>query len=256
MSLITLQKTLKQSANRQKAKFLQRYFKTGKGEYGEGDIFLGITVPELRKIAARFTDLPFSDLAKLLKSKVHEHRFIALEILVMKFEKSRAKSSARDLSKQKAIIDFYLNHTAGINNWDLVDTSSWPILGAWLFDQKRDNSHAGNKSLRNAKNRAILYKLVRSKNIWERRMAIVSTYFFITKNEFGDTLKIATILLNDAHDLIHKAVGWMLREVSKRDKAILKKFLKTHAAAMPRTMLRYAIEKFPPAARKRYLSAV
>ena len=206
----------------------QRYFKTGKGEYGEGDIFLGLSVPDQRKIAYCYTDLSLVDLAELLKSKIHEHRFVALEILVFKFEQV-AKIS--DKKAQKNIFDFYLKEarTGHINNWDLVDTSAREIVGSWLFD----------------KDRSLLYRLARSRNLWERRVAIVSSHYFIARGQYKDTLDLSQVLLVDKHDLIHKATGWMLREVGKRDQKALEGFLTKNASIMPRTMLRYAIERFP-----------
>ncbi len=225
-----VQRELEKKANKEKAVFLGRYFKTGKGEYGEGDVFLGITVPEQRKIALRFVDLSLSDIAGLLKSGIHEHRFTALEILVMKYEKA-------DPKEQKEIVKLYLSHTRWINNWDLVDTSAQYILGQYLAD----------------KDLSVLYKLARSKNIWERRIAIIATHHFINQNDFADTLNIAELLLADTHDLIHKAVGWMLREVGNKSIDALKSFLNIHYKTMPRTMLRYAIEKFPEELRKKYL---
>ncbi len=212
---------LQKLANPQKAKILQRFFKTGKGEYGEGDKFLGLTVPEIKKIAKEYQDINLKDLQILLKNKIHEYRLCALIILRFQYEKSQ------DEKNKEKIVNFYLKNTRYINNWDLVDVSSSYILGNCLLD----------------KNKEVLYKLARSKNLWERRIAIVSTFEFIRNNQFKDTLKICKILLNDKHDLIHRACGWMLREVGKRDKTILMNFLKNHHKNMPRTMFRYAIEK-------------
>ncbi len=222
---------LKKAANPKKAVLLQGYFKTGKGQYGEGDRFLGITVPPQRQIARQFRDLPLTDLAKLLASNIHEHRFTALEILVMQYEQGSPK-------EQEQIVKFYLRQTKWINNWDLVDTSAPYILGHFLF--KRD--------------RGVLYKLVRSKNLWERRIAIVATYYFIDQDDFADTLKLSKLLLIDKHDLIHKATGWMLREMGKRSESTLIGFLDEYAHLMPRTMLRYAIERLAPAFRAQYLA--
>ena len=231
MNARDVQRVLRKLANHKKAKLYAGYFKTGKGEYGEGDKFLGITVPVQRTVARQFADLPLSEIAKLLKSHVHEDRFTALEILKMK-------------PISKAIAAFYLKHTKYINNWDLVDTSAPYILGP-VVDRK------------------ILYKLATSKNLWERRIAIVTTQYFIRRGDFADTLKIAEILLHDSQDpvklrhgasLIHKATGWMLREVGNRDVKVLEQFLATHAPRMHRTMLRYAIEKFPQEKRKKYLT--
>lgn len=207
-----------------KAKDLQRFFKTGKGEYGEGDIFLGIVVPEQRRVSKKYLDLTLGDLQKLLDSKIHEYRLTALFILIAKKDK-------------RAAFDFYIKNTKNINNWDLVDLSAPKILGEYLID----------------KDRKILYKLAKSKNLWERRMAILATFAFIKDNDFKDSLKIAEILINDEHDLIHKAVGWVLREIGKKDIKTEEEFLEKYYKKMPRIMLRYAIEKFPDGKRKKFL---
>ena len=222
---------LNQSADPEKEKVFVRFFKTGKGEYGEGDLFLGITVPRLRLISKRYHSLDLKDLQKLLNSKIHEHRMSALMILRFKYEKS-------DMKIRKEIVDFYLKNTGNINNWDLVDLSCEYILGNWLLDKDRE----------------ILYQLAKSKNLWEKRIAIISTFEFIRNHQYVDALKISEILLNEKHDLIHKAVGWMLRELGKRDKKTEIDFLNKHYRAMPRTMLRYAIEKFSDRERKFYMS--
>ena len=228
--MVNLTKLLKQKANPEKAKIYQRFFKIGKGEYGEGDIFLGISVPVTRKIANEFTNLTFRKIKKHLQSKFHEERLAALLILVNNYKKTNDK---------KEIFEFYLNITKHINNWDLVDLTADKILGDFLLDKDKEKS--------------ILYNLAKSKNIWERRIAIVATYAFIKNNQFEDALKISEILLKDKHDLIHKAVGWMLREVGKRDEKVLEDFLKTNYKNMPRTTLRYAIEKFPEGKKQLYL---
>lgn len=207
-----------------KAKVLQRFFKTGKGEYGEGDIFLGITVPLLRQISKKYLDLSLDDLQKLLDSKIHEHRTVALFILIENNDK-------------KAAFDFYVKNTKNINNWDLVDLSAPKIMGDYLLN--KDNK--------------ILYKMTKSNNLWERRIAVLSTFRFIKENDFEDVLKIAEILLSDKEDLIHKAVGWMLREVGKRDLRKEEEFLEKHYRKIPRTCLRYAIEKFPQEKRETFL---
>jgi 3-methyladenine DNA glycosylase AlkD len=230
-----IERALSLVANRQKALIAARFFKTAPGQYGEGDIFIGITVPEQRKIARQFRDTPLADIALLLKSKIHEHRFTALEILDMQFARAPHDSRRRE------VVNFYLKHLPHVNNWDLVDTSAPYILGTWLVDKK-------------SADRKILYKLAHSKNIWERRVAIVSTWILIRNGQYADTLVIAEILLRDSHDLIHKATGWMLREVGKRDQATLMKFLDEHAPDMPRTALRYAIEKFPASVRRKFLA--
>jgi 3-methyladenine DNA glycosylase AlkD len=226
----SITRDLNKLRNPPKAKILAGFFKTGKGQYGEGDIFLGITVPDQRKIAKKYLSLSFVNLQKLLASKIHEYRLVALLILVEQYQ----KASDQDKSK---IVKFYLKNSKNINNWDLVDLSAPKILGEYLSD----------------KDKSILYKFAKAKNLWQKRIAIVATFSFIRKNNFDETLKIAEILLNDNHDLIHKAVGWMLREVGKKDLKVLEKFLQKHYKKMPRTMLRYAIEKFEEGERKKYL---
>lgn len=215
-----------------KAKILGRFFKTGKGEYGEGDVFLGLSVPQQREVAKKYPYLTLKELQKLLSSKTHEHRQTALFILTMKYKKSTD-------GEKKDIFDFYLKNTKNINNWDLVDLSAPNIVGDYLLELEND--------------RSVLYKLAMSKNLWEKRIAMLSTYAFIKRGQFTDTLKISEILLNDTHDLIHKAVGWMLREVGKKNQNIEEGFLKKYHRQMPRTMLRYAIEKFSEKKRKFYL---
>ena len=212
-----LQKDLRKLANPEKAKILQGFFKTGRGEDGEGDIFLGITVPEQRKIAIRFKTLDIRDIQKLLDNKIHEQRLVALLILVEQYKK------ANDLVKKK-IFDFYLTNTKKINNWDLIDLSAEKILGEYLLN----------------KDKSIIYKLVKSGNIWERRIAVMTTFQFIKNRQYEATLRVAKILLSDKHDLIQKAVGWMLREIGKRDLKVEEEFLKKNYKMMPRTMLRYA----------------
>jgi len=211
---------------------LSRFFKTGPGEYGEGDVFIGVKVPDKRRVARKYRSLPLDEVIKLLQSKIHDHRQTALFILVGQFQKA-----GPDL--QKEIYQLYLDNTPHINNWDLVDCSAPKIIGAYLLDK--------------AAERKILYRLAKSKSLWERRITILSTYTFIKGEQFADTLKIAELLLHDEHDLIHKAVGWMLREVGKRDQTEEEKFLKKHYREMPHTMLRYAIEKFPEEKRQHYL---
>ena len=226
-----LKKELQKLGNPQKAKFVAGYFKTGKGEYGEGDIFLGITVPVQRTIAKKYPNLSMNDLQELLNSKIHEERLISLMILSQKYKKANNK-------EKKEFFDFYLENTHNINNWDLIDLSSRDIVGDFLID----------------KDKKILYKLAKSKSTWEKRIAIIATNAFIRIGKFKETFKIAEILLNDSHDLIHKAVGWMLREVGNRDQKAEEEFLKKHYQKMPRTMLRYAIEKFAEKKRKFYLA--
>jgi len=228
--LIGLRKELISLANPVKAKILQGFFKTNKGQYGEGDVFLGIVVPEQRKLVKKyFSEFSLKDVQDLLNSKIHEERLIALLILVKKYEKCE--------NQRKEIFEFYLKNTENINNWDLVDLSAPNIVGKYLLD----------------KDKKLLYGLANSSNLWEKRISIISSFSFIRNKQFKDTLKISEILLNDKHDLIHKAAGWMLREVGKRDLKAEEDFLKKHYKKMPRTMLRYAIEKFPEEKRKRYL---
>ncbi len=226
-----IKRDLVQLGDPEKAKTLSSFFKTGKGQYGEGDVFLGIPVPEQRKVAKRYHALPLPDLQVLLGSPIHEHRLTALLILVSQYD--RADASGKD-----ALFRFYLNNTEHINNWDLVDLSAPKIVGAHLL--KKDTS--------------ILYHLARSPNLWERRIAMLSTLTFIRNNTFDDALRIAELLLQDDHDLIHKAVGWMLREIGKRDQDVEERFLRTHYLRMPRTMLRYAIERFDAPKRQFYLA--
>ncbi len=228
--LNSLKKELQELADEKQAEILQRFFKTGKGQYGEGDIFLGIKVPVQRDVAKRYSGLSLPKIQELLKSKIHEHRLTGLIILSNKYKQAEEEDRAN-------IFNFYLKNTKNINNWDLVDVTAPGIVGHFLFDKKKN----------------VLYDLARSENLWERRIAIVSTFDFIRKQEFQETLALSEILLNDPHDLIHKAVGWMLREVGKKDEAVLEEFLKQHYNIMPRTMLRYAIEKFDEWKRKAYL---
>ena len=217
-------------ANSDKAAFHAKYFKTGPGEYAEGDRFLGVTVPQTRRIVREFRALPLPEVKTLLRSTWHEERLLALLILVAQFETANDKT-------QDKIYRLYLASTRHINNWDLVDCSAPKIVGAYLFDKPR----------------APLYELARSANLWERRIAIIATAQFIRENDFRDTLKIARLLLHDREDLIHKAVGWMLREAGQRDNDTLEACLQNHYRSMPRTMLRYAIERFPERKRQAYL---
>ena len=229
-NLSQLKSKLKKLADSKRAEVLRWFFKTGKGEYGAGDIFLGIKVPAQRKVARENENLSLVALQKLLNSKIHEYRLIALLILISQYKKADSQS-------KKKIVEFYLKNTENINNWDLVDLSCPNILGDYLLN----------------KSRKILYKLAKSKNLWEKRISIISTFAFIRNKEFADTLQIAGILLYDKHDLIHKAVGWMLRETGKRDREILENFLRKNYKIMPRTMLRYAIEKLNADKKKYYL---
>jgi 3-methyladenine DNA glycosylase AlkD len=230
-SLTGVRKRLRASANPSDAAFLRRFFKTGPGQYAEGDKFLGIRLPELRRIAREFRGLPLEDVETLLADPWHEARLLALLLLVDAFERGTAR-------ERETIYRFYLRSAARVNNWDLVDLSAPNIIGAHLL----------------GRGHAPLHRLAKSRNLWERRIGIVATYALIRAGDFADTLTICEGLLEDRHDLIHKACGWMLREVGKRDRVTLEKFLETHAAAMPRTMLQYAIERFSPAERARYLA--
>ncbi len=227
--LTKLRNDIKKSANPKKASFLQRFFKTGEGEYGFGDIFIGLTVPQSRILAIKYKDLDFIDITTLLKSQIHEERLIALLILVHQYQKEEML--------QRRIYEFYLKNTKYINNWDLVDLSSDKIVGAYLIDKPKD----------------ILIKLSKSNNLWEKRISMIATYSFIKNKMFDDTLLIAQNLIDDENDLIQKAVGWMLREVGNRDLKTEEQFLKKHYKTMGRTALRYAIEKFPESLRKKYL---
>lgn len=230
--LPALRVKIRRAANPTRARISAGYFKTGKGEYGEGDIFVGLTVPESRTIAKEFCDLPVSDIKKLLASKIHEERLIALLILVDRFARGTP-------TEQERTHRFYLSSLARINNWDLVDTSAAQIVGEYLYKSK--------------KGIAPLEKLAQSENLWRRRVAIIATHAFVRANDFTPTFRIADMLLRDSHDLIHKAVGWMLREAGNRSRVKEEAFLKTRYKRMPRTMLRYAIERFPEARRKQYL---
>lgn len=228
--ILKIKKELRNYVDEKSIAHCSKFFKTGRGEYGEGDQFLGIAVPNTRMVAKQYPSLSFDNLQKLLQSPYHEERLIAVFILVQQFTKA-------DEKKRKKIFNFYLKNRKGINNWDLVDSSAYKIAGVYLINKPKD----------------ILYKYAKSTNLWEKRIAIVSTYCFIKKGNIDDTLALATLLLKDKHDLIHKVVGWMLREAGKQDKKALEKFLKTQHKNMPRTMLRYAIEKFPEKKRKEYL---
>ena len=225
---------LKALAKPTRAFELQRFFKTAKGQYGEGDIFLGLTVPEVRKIATKYKKLPLNEIEKLTSSDFHEFRLCGLVILTLQFKASKERS------EQKKIFNFYMKQAnAGyVNNWDLVDVTA-PIIGAYLVGENDPYP--------------LLEKLARSKSLWERRLAIIFTFAFIRAGELDPTIEISRRLLKDDHDLIHKAVGWMLREAGKRDIQILRAFLKENAQQMPRTMLRYAIEKMSEAERKKWL---
>jgi 3-methyladenine DNA glycosylase AlkD len=231
-SLQNLYNDFETLADLKQAAVLQRFFKTGKGQYGYGDIFLGLKVPVQRTLAKKYRDLPLTDVVSLLQSKIHEHRLTALLIFILKYQKADTKA-------KKEIFNLYLKHRKHINNWDLVDLSAPNIVGHYLLDKERD----------------ILYTLAKSESLWDKRISILATFEFIKNSEAKDTFQIAKILLNEEHDLIHKAVGWMLREVGKRiDRETEETFLKKHYRSMPRTMLRYAIEHFPPDLKKTYMA--
>ena len=231
MTAKQISKTLKNLGDSAIAEHSQRFFKTGKGEYGEGDQFLGIRVPVLREQVKHYRSTPLPEVKKLLTSSFHEERLFALLLLVRKFSKG-------DDEEKTTIYQLYLENTQYINNWDLVDSSAYQIVGTYLETRERQ----------------ILYQLAQSQSLWERRIAIMATFQFIRNQQFDDTLRLSELLLNDAEDLIHKAVGWMLREVGKRDMAVEKAFLKSYYKTMPRTMLRYAIEKFSKQDRQQYLT--
>jgi len=224
-----IKKDLNKLGSKKRAEASAWYFKTGKGEYGQGDVFLGLTSQQTKDVAKKyFGEITFSDLQKLLNSKIHEHRMAGLRMMVSKYQKGEDKTK---------VFNFYLKNTKRINNWDLVDVSALRIVGDYLLD----------------KDRSILYKLAKSKNLWEKRISAISTFRFIKENDFKDSLNIAEILLNDEHDLIHKAVGWMLREIGKKNQGVEERFLKKYYKVMPRTMLRYAIERFEKNKRKFYM---
>lgn len=229
-TLPTLRSRIRALANPERAAFAQRFFKTGKGEYAEGDRFLGIRVPELRRLAREFRSIAEDEMFALLRSPLHEERLLALLLI------GRAFARADDRGRRR-LYHGYMAHLAFVNNWDLVDSSAPQIAGGYLADRER----------------APLYKLAVSKNLWKRRIAIMATLAFIRRGDFDDTLRIADILAGDEEDLIHKAAGWMLREVGNRDPAAAKAYLRSRYRTMPRTMLRYAIERFPEAERRRYL---
>lgn len=230
MPLNEIKKELKRFGNKKYAKALKRFFKTGPGEYAEKDIFFGIRMGRIRNLAEKYRDVDIRLIPDLLKSAIHEERMLALLILTLKFTKENK-------IVKKKIYDLYLDHTGYINNWDLVDLSAAHIVGAFLAERDKKP----------------LYKLSRSRNMWERRIAIVSTFYYIRNSRLTDTLKIAENLINDQEDLIHKAVGWMLREAGKRNLAMEERFLRKHCKRMPRTMLRYAIERLPEPKRQAYL---
>ncbi|MCL2888347.1 MAG: DNA alkylation repair protein [Elusimicrobia bacterium] len=228
-----IEKDLVAAGSKKDAVFLQRFFKTGKGQYGEGDIFIGVRAPQNRAIAKKyFKEISLEDAEKLLHSPIHEHRVCALSMLRLKFENS-------DVKEQEKIVKLYLKNTKHINNWDLVDMSACYILGPWFYGKNLDT----------------IYKLAGSKFLWEERIAVLTSFHFLRQKDFKLTLELCKKFLTHKHDLMHKATGWMLREAGKRDVKPLLSFLDAHAAKMPRTMLRYSVEKLPSAVRKKYMSA-
>lgn len=230
LSAAMAQRALRKYASKERAKTNAWFFKTNPGQYGYGDSFLGVRVPDIRRVAKEFGELPFQDIRKLLQSRYHEERLLAALLLVHAY----AKGDTRD---KQAVYTFYMRYLDSINSWDIVDASAAQIVGATLLRRSRRQ----------------LDRLARSASLWRRRVAIVATYAFIRDDDYGDTLRIATLLMKDREDLIQKATGWMLREVGKRSPATLRRYLDAHAARMPRTMLRYAIEKFSSTERARYL---
>jgi 3-methyladenine DNA glycosylase AlkD len=240
-------KDLKKVSSRERATNATRFFKTGKGEYGEGDLFIGIRTPEIRKISKKYLeDLKLGDLDFFLHNKIHEYRLFALITLTYMYHRT---GSIKDCSNRKEqrekIYKYYLENKRWINNWDLVDVSAPKIVGAFLKEKYEG---------REEKDRSILYELVKSNNLWEQRIAIVSTYTFIKEGDFKEILEFSKQLISHEHDLIHKALGWMLREVGKKDETVLKTFLEDYANKMPRTMLRYSIERLNEKEREKYLS--
>lgn len=227
-----IESELRALADAKKASVLARFFKTGPGQYGEGDMFLGLTVPQVRALVKKYAkQMSLTHIEALLDNPIHEVRLAGVLALVARYEKA-------DFARQAEIVEFYLKNLAGVNNWDLVDSSAAKILGAHMAERKDASS---------------LDKLAQSVDLWTQRVAIVATYAFIQRGIYEPTIHIASVLLMHPHDLIHKAVGWMLREVGKRDESVLRSFLDEHAAVMPRTMLRYALEKFPETDRQRYM---
>lgn len=232
MKAAEVRRRLRREIDPEKAAVYPRFFKTGPGEYGEGDRFHGVTVPKCRRIARDASGMSEGELVKLLRSPVHEERAVALYVLVEAFE------CTAEPRERKRIFDLYVREIAAVNNWDLVDASAPTIVGGYLEGEDRSR----------------LDRWARSKSLWKRRIAMLATFRYIKKGDYEDALRIAAILRNDEHDLIHKAVGWMLREIGKRDRAAEERFLKAHHRVMPRTMLRYAIEKFPETKRRAYLN--
>lgn len=231
MTAQLIKEALLRFGNAGKASHATCFFKTGKGEYGEGDRFIGSTVPETRMVAKANSQAPLIELDRLLDDEMHECRLCALMILVAQFKRA-------DERKRKEIVDFYLSRTSRVNNWDLVDLSAYHIVGEWLKDKE---------------DRSLLYRLAESRLLWDQRIAVVSTLAFIRKHDFSDILKLAEMFLTHPHDLMHKACGWMLREAGKRDEKALTGFMDSYSRVMPRTMLRYAIERLTPEQKRNYM---
>ncbi len=237
LSAKNIQEELKKKANKSFAERYKTFFKTGKGEYGEGDIFIGVPVPEIRRIVKKYYDIPFKELQKLLENKIHEYRFAGLVILNKQMERAIKKKNSKTIQK---ITSFYLKNTRNINNWDLVDISCPNIIGVnILFDEKE---------------RKILYTLAKSKDVWEKRISVVSTLKLVRAGNISDAIKLCKIHLYDEHNLINKAVGWVVREIGKQDEKELIKFLEKYSSTMPRTTLRYAIERLDKNKRKYFMT--
>lgn len=244
-------KSLEKCSSKARKKTNEWFFKTGPGEYGEDDKFVGISMPDARKVAKEFREASFEDIQKLLNSPIHEYRMVGLVILTYKYESLTKKSSRKSieeseqkeiLKEKKKIYAFYIKNLKAVNNWDLVDVTTPKVVGQWLDDS--------------GESREILYKLARSRDLWKNRVAILATFPFIKQGDFKDILKLSELLLHHEHDLMHKAIGWMLREVGKISQVDEEIFLQKHYKTMPRTMLRYAIEKFPEPLRQTYLRGV
>jgi 3-methyladenine DNA glycosylase AlkD len=235
--MFEINKKIEEKRDLKRAIVSKSFFKTAKGEYGEGDIFIGISVPESRAIAKDFLNLNFKEIKTLLNDKIHEKRLIALIILVEKFNRANKE-------EKRKIFKFYLENRKFVNNWDLVDLSADKIIGNFIYNFGKEYPNY----------EGILRKFAKSKNLWDRRISIISTFFFIKQNYFKESIYISRLLIKDDHDLIHKAVGWVLREIGNRNKECLENFLKKHYEKMPRTMLRYSIEKFNKKEKKKYLN--
>lgn len=232
MKIQTIQSQLESLSNAEKKAYFPTFFKTGKGQYGEGDLFIGIIVPDIRKVAKANKDITPEEIELLLNNSFHECRMCALMILVEQFKKRKKEN------ERKSIFDFYLSHTSRINNWDLVDLSAKDIVGEYLADKQ---------------DRTVLYELAESSLLWDQRIAVIATFAFIKRHDFTDIIKLSEKLLYHKHDLMHKAIGWMLRETGKKNKSVLIGFLDKHHQSMPRTMLRYSIEKLSAEEKSYYM---